>query len=297
MSHSKKSIYSALIANFLIAIVKFVAGAMSGSAGMRAEGVHSLVDTMNEVLLLYGIRQSKKPPDERHPFGYGKELYFWSFIVSILIFAVGGGISIYQGIVHLMHPEPLGNLFWNYLVLAIALVLDGISFTIALREFNQRRGKTNWWQAVVSSKDPTSFVVLFEDAADVLGLLIVGACTFLSQVYGLHWLDGLGSLLVGMLLVGMSLILARESRSLLMGEGLSEKKQDKIKALVLQDPGVLSVKRIISNYQAPETVILMLQVEFKGDLDTGALTAVIQRLRRTIKHQFPLVQFVMIQPG
>lgn len=296
MSHSKKSIYSALIANFLIAIVKFVAAGISGSAGMRAEGVHSLVDSMNEVLLLYGIRQSKKPADRRRPFGYGKELYFWSFIVSILIFAVGGGISIYHGIENLLHPEPLGNVFWSYIVLGIALLLDGISFIIAVREFNQRRGTTGVWQAVVTSKDPTSFVVLFEDFADVLGILIVLACTILAEVYGLHWLDGLGSLLVGLLLVGISLILARESRGLLMGEGLEPKAQERIKALVLQEDFALEVKNIISSYQAPDTVVVMLQVVFQEYMDTASITTAIHKLRRDIKHKFPMIRYVMIQP-
>lgn len=296
MAHSKKSIYSALIANFLIAIVKFVAGAMSGSAGMRAEGVHSLVDTMNEVLLLYGIRQSRKPPDERRPFGYGKELYFWSFIVSILIFAVGGGISIYQGIVHLLEPEPMGSLVWNYAVLLIALGLDGASFFIAIREFNQRRGRTGWWQAVVGSKDPTSFVVLFEDAADVLGILIVLACTFLADVYGWHWLDGLGSLLVGLLLVGISLILARESRGLLMGEGLDSETKEHVRSLALQEASIVAVKNILSNYQAPETVVLMLQVVFREELQTNDINNAVARLREAIKAQFPIIRYVLIQP-
>ncbi|RZK31132.1 MAG: cation diffusion facilitator family transporter, partial [Hymenobacter sp.] len=176
MASSKNSIYAALASNLLIAITKFIAGAISNSAAMIAEGVHSLVDTVNELFLLLGLHRSKKLPDATHPFGYGKELYFWSFIVSIMIFGLGGGISIYQGIAHIIKPEELGDPTINYIVLSLSIVFEGASLMVAIRHFNEVRGTTPWWQAVVKSKDPSSFLVLFEDAAAVAGLFIVMIC-------------------------------------------------------------------------------------------------------------------------
>jgi cation diffusion facilitator family transporter len=171
MAASKIPIYSALAANFLIAITKFIAAGITGSSAMISEGIHSVVDTGNEILLLYGMHRSKQPADNIRPFGYGKELYFWAFIVSVLIFAVGGGISFYEGVTHIQHPEEITDPKWNYIVLAFAFVFDGISLITAYTEFNRQRGKMPFWKAIKESKDPSTFVVLFEDAADVLGSL------------------------------------------------------------------------------------------------------------------------------
>jgi cation diffusion facilitator family transporter len=296
MARSNKSVYSALIANILIAITKFIAGAISNSAAMIAEGVHSSVDTTNEILLLFGIRQSKKPPDQLRPFGYGKELYFWSFIVAILIFGLGGGISIYQGWMHIRNPERLGNPLWSYIVLALSFVFEGSSFLIALKEFNALRGDVNWWTAIKRSKDPTSFLVLFEDGAAVLGLTVVFICVFLGHYFQNPRLDGLASIIVGLILVAVSIILARESRSLLMGEGIAPETQKKLTILVEKDPAVDKLMQILSTYQAPETVVLMLIIAFKKDLDTIEINEAIDRLRDAIKKTFPLVRFVLIQP-
>ncbi len=296
MARSNKSIYSALLANLLIAITKFIAGSISNSAAMRAEGVHSVADTINEILLLYGIRQSSKPPDALRPFGYGKELYFWSFIVSMLIFGLGGGISIYQGWVHIAEPEPLGDPFWSYIVLSVCIVFEGISFIIALKEFNRLRGEQTWWQAVRQTKDPSSFLVLFEDGAAVLGLIVVFVCVWLGHQLNNPYLDGIASLIVGLLLVAVSLIAARESRSLLMGEGIAPETRKKMIALAERDPAVVKVLQILSSYQAPETVVLMMIVAFKEDLDTLEINDAIDRIRSVIKKEFSLVRFVLIQP-
>lgn len=296
MAHSKKSIYSALIANLLIAVIKFFAGAFSNSASMISEGIHSLVDTVNQLLLLFGIRQSQKAPDAQRPFGYGKELYFWSFIVSILIFGLGGGISIYQGYIHIRHPEPLGDPTWNYVVLGFSILFEGFSLMIAIREFNRVRGSLNWWKAVRKSKDPSNFLVLFEDGAAVLGLTIVGICMFLSHWLDLPVLDGVASLLVGLLLVAVSLLLAIESRSLLMGEGLSPLTNDKIIAASEKDPAVLKVLYVFSTYQSPNDVLLMLIIAFNDDLDTEEINEAITRIRLNIKIEFKFVRFVVIQP-
>ena len=296
MTATNKSIYSALAANLLIAITKFIAGAFSNSAAMISEGIHSMVDTVNQVLLLFGLHQSKKPADALRPFGYGKELYFYSFIVSILIFGLGGGISIYQGIIHIIHPEPLGDPTWNYVVLILSILFEGTSLVIASKEFNKVRGRQGWWQAIKGSKDPSNFLVLFEDGAAVIGLTIVMICVFLGHRLKTPELDGLASILVGLLLVIVSMILARESRSLLMGEGIAPSTQQKIITLTEKDPAVIKARHVLSTYQSPEEVVLMLIVAFKEDLDTADINAAIERIRTDIKAEFNLVRFVIIQP-
>ena len=296
MPKSKKSIYSALAANLLIAITKFIAGTVSNSSAMIAEGVHSVVDTINELLLLYGIRLSKKPADARRPFGYGKELYFWSFIVAILIFGVGGGISIYQGYLHIRHPEPLGDPTWSYVVLILSILFEGTSLVIAFKEFNQLRGEEGMWSAIHRSKDPTSFTILFEDGAAVMGLLVVLAAVYLGHRYHLPYLDGIATVTVGVILVGVSLILARESRSLLMGEGIAPETQKKMIALIEKDPHVKKVIHILSTYQSPEEIVLMLVIDFHEDLDTTEINEAIERIRENIREAWPLVRYVLIQP-
>ena len=296
MPSSKKSIYSALIANLLIAVTKFIAGVIGRSGSMISEGIHSLVDTANELLLLLGLHRARKEPDKTHPFGYGKELYFWSFIVSIMIFGLGGGLSIYQGILHIRQPEPLGDPTMSYIVLGLSVIFEGSSLIIALKEFNAIRGDQTWWDAVVKSKDPSTFLVMFEDSAAVAGLFIVGICMFLNHRYHIPVLDGIASLLVGLILVGVSAILARESRSLLMGEGISSESRTKISTLVEQDNAVLKVMHMLSTYQSPDEIILMLIVAFKDDLNTEQINEAIGRIRDCIKQEFSLVRFVLVQP-
>ncbi len=293
---SKFAIYIALVANLLIAITKFIAGAFTNSSSMISEGIHSLVDTTNQGLLLFGIHRSKKPADQDHPFGYGKELYFWSFIVAILIFGLGGGLSIYQGILHIRHPEPIDDPTWNYIVLSLAMVFEGIALYIAAKAFNKVRGELSTWAAIMHSKDPASFLVLAEDAAAVGGLLIVLICMYINQTFNIPVLDGVASLLVGLLLVFVSFILARESRSLLMGEGIAPDTKKRIKELVERDGSVTCVKSMISTYQSPEEVVLMLLVDFKDELDTTEITDAIHRLRDSIKMEFKLVKYIFIQP-
>jgi len=297
MASANKSIYGALIANLAIAITKFVAGGISNSSSMIAEGVHSMVDTTNQLLLLYGIRKSRKPADATHPFGYGKELYFWSFMVSVLIFGLGGGISVTQGIRHIIDPEPLSDPTINYVVLGVSLVFEGASLWIAIREFDKLRKGEAWWAAIIRSKDPSSFLVLFEDAAAVVGLLIVLICLIIEHSFNLPVLDGVATLLVGLLLVGVSLILARESRSLLMGEGIAKSTQQQIASLALEDPAIVRVMNILSTYQSPEEIVLMLMVEFKDDLDTDEILAAIENVRANIRSKYPLVKHVLVQPS
>ena len=296
MARANKSIYSALAANLLIAITKFVAGAFTNSSSMIAEGIHSTVDTSNQLLLLYGLKRSVKPADKYRPFGYGKELYFWSFIVSIMIFGLGGVVSITQGIEHIRHPETLVNPGWNYVVLVLSFVFEGASLIVAIKEFNKTRNGLPWWKAIIKSKDPSGFLVLFEDGAAVMGLIIVFVLMVLSHNLNMPFLDGLASVLVGLLLIFVSFILARESRSLLMGEGLSPETQQKLKELIEADKDVITVKSILSTYQSPKEVLLVLIITFQSDLDTEELTAAIDRLRSEVKQKYTIIRFVIIQP-
>jgi len=293
---SKRSIYSALAADLLIAVTKFIAGSISRSAAMIAEGVHSIVDSGNGFLLLFGLYKSKQKPDKEHPFGYGKELYFWSFIVSILIFGLGGGISIYQGVQHILEPVPQESPVMNYIVLAFSFIFEAVSMIIPTRLFYKEKGSLSWWKGLVISKDPTIFTVVFENFAAIIGLVIVAISIFLNQEFHLPYIDGLASLLVGLLLVGVSLIIARESRSLLMGEGISDDHRKKIIALVEKDGDIEKLINIHSIYQSPEEIVLMLIVAFKDDLETENINKGIDRLSKKIKKDFPRIQYIMIEP-
>lgn len=212
-SSSKKVIYAALIGNALIAVTKFAASVVTGSSAMLAEGIHSLVDTGNQGLLLYGLHKAKKPPDENFPFGHGKEVYFWSFVVAILIFALGAGISLYEGVLHILHPEPVENQIINYVVLGLALIFEGGAWFYAFKEFSQTKGRWSYVQAVQRGKDPTIFMVLFEDSAAVLGLVVAFLGIWLGQVTGIVYLDGIATFIIGLILGGTAVWLAYETRA------------------------------------------------------------------------------------
>ncbi|WP_345948193.1 cation diffusion facilitator family transporter [Mucilaginibacter sp. PAMB04274] len=296
MAASKTPIYTALGANLLIAITKLAAAVFTGSSAMVSEGIHSLVDTSNEVLLLLGISKSKKPADESRPFGYGRELYFWSFVVSLLFFALGGGFSVYEGIEHLMHPQEVTNPVWNYVVLGIAFIFDGISFITAIKEFKRQRGDTPFWQAVHQSKDPSTFVVLFEDAADVIGILIAFTGILLGQLLENPYIDGIASILIGLLLTAVAILLVRESRSLLMGETPLPEELKAVIELTESDPLVNTVSQHLSTYLAPEEVILILKVNFIREAGNAQITDAIQSIRAAIQSRYPHYKQLFVEP-
>jgi len=298
MPASKIPVYSALAANLAIAITKFVAAGITGSSAMISEGIHSLVDTSNEILLLLGMNKSKKPADKNRPFGYGKELYFWAFIVSILIFGLGGGISFYEGITHLQHPSSITNPMWNYIVLGFAFVFDGISFITALKEFNRQRKFLPFWKAVKRSKDPSTFVVLFEDAADLLGLIVAFLGVYLGHLFNNPYFDGIASVVIGIILTVISILLARESRSLLMGESIDESILNEVITLAQTDPAVSLINQNpLSMYMAPEEIILLMPVVFKSHLSTPDLTEAIDRIKIQIQNNFPSITKIFITPA
>lgn len=295
MASSKLPVYTALAANLLIAATKFISAAVTGSSAMLSEGIHSIVDTLNEILLLLGIKLSKKKPDEKRPFGYGKELYFWSFIVSILIFGLGGGISFYEGITHIRHPVHITIPFWNYIVLGSAIVFDGISLIVAVKSFNQVRGDVPFWEAIKKSKDPSSFVILFEDAADVFGLVVAFTGVYFGHLYKAPWLDGLASIVIGLVLTAVSAVLTRESRSLLMGETASPAVLDEVMQIIKADPATVEVNRPLSMFMGPQEIILVVQVLFKEELTTSTITGASDRIRRAIKQRFPNFKHITIE--
>lgn len=296
MPASKTPIYTALLANLVIAASKLVAAGFTGSSAMASEGIHSLVDTSNEVLLLLGMRRSQRPADDKRPFGYGKELYFWAFVVSLLFFALGGGVSIYEGIRHLQQPEPVKAPAWNYAVLGIAFLFDGISFITALREFNRQRGTTPFWQAVKASKDPSTFVVLFEDAADVIGIGIAFSGILLSRLLDNPFIDAVASILIGVLLTLVAVLLVRESRSLLMGEAVSPEELAGLRKLLESQAAVQSVKSLQSMYLGPEEVILVLRLAFDPACLDHRLPQTIEKLRKLIREGYPHYRHLYIEP-
>ncbi|MGE5520929.1 MAG: cation diffusion facilitator family transporter [Candidatus Dadabacteria bacterium] len=296
MASSKPAIYSALIANLIIAVTKFIAAAITGSSAMVSEGIHSVVDTTNEILLLVGIRQAAKPPDVERPFGYGKELYFWSFIVSILIFSVGGGISFYEGFTHLQHPEMIKDPFWSYIVLGIAFVSDGISFIIALKNFNRHRGDKPFWSSVKKSKDPTSFVVLFEDAADVLGLLVAFIGVYLGHKLQNPYFDGFASIVIGLILTAISIVLTKESRSLLMGETASTKLIKEIVEITESHEVIASVHEHLSMVLGPSEILLILKLTVNQNIPSFKLMEVLNKIKGQVKKDHPQVKLLFIEP-
>lgn len=263
---------------------------------MLSEGIHSLVDTLNELLLLLGVTRSRRPPDQQRPFGYGREQYFWSYVVALLIFAVGGGVSFYEGVTHLQHPELIENPFWNYIVLAIAFALDGYSLLTAWRAFDAQRGGQSVWAAIKDSKDSATFTVLFEDASDVLGLLIAFLGVFLGHTLRNPYFDGGASILIGLLLVSVSVVLARESKSLLMGEGVDAETNRQLVALTESDPAVLKTLRIGTIYLGPEEITLVQGVAFQPNLTTDDINQAIVRIHQSIYRAFPAIKHAYMQP-
>ncbi len=295
---SKVAIYAAIGANLAIAIMKFVAAALTGSSAMVSEGIHSLVDTGNGGLLLFGIHKSKQPADATHPFGYGKELYFWSLIVAVLIFGVGGGISIYEGINHLLHPRRLEDPFWSYVVLGLAAVFEGFVLVIAFRAFQALKGEDeSFWQAIKSSKDPTTFTVLFEDAAALLGLIFAFVGIFLAHAFENPYLDGVASVCIGLLLAAVAVVLAYESKGLLVGEGADPQTLERIRKLAEADPGVKKVLAPLTMHFGPDTVLLTVDIEFHKKLSATEVEEAVDRLEKSIRIHYPKIKHIYIEAG
>lgn len=293
---SKLFLYVSLAVDIIIAIAKFIAAAITGSSSMIAEGIHSVIDGSSQLLLLWGIKTSKKLPDDIRPFGYGKELYFWSFIVSLIVFIIGGCISFYEGLIRLQDPELNPNQNWNYIILAFAFVFNAISMFTALKAFNKHRGHTPFFKAVKESKDPSIFIVLLSDVGDLLGLIIAFFGVLLGQILQNPYYDGIASMAIGAVMIAISMLLVSESKSLLMGETTSRKNLRKIMALAEADMAVIKVKKHFSMYMAPEEILLQLNTVFKDGLTTRQITDAIERITKTIQADFPRVKQIFIEP-
>ena len=294
-SGSKLVIIAALIGNALISITKFVAASITGSSAMMSEGIHSLVDTGNQILLLYGMKRAAKPPDADFPFGYGKEIYFWSFIVAILIFALGGGISIYEGIQHIQHPEPISNPLVNYIVLGLALVFEGAAWYFAFREFSRVKGRWGYFEAIQRAKDPSIFVVLFEDSAAMLGLIVAFVGVWLSQSTGILIFDGIASVVIGFVLVGTAIWLAYETKGLLIGESANRSVIRGIRSALETKSNIQHINEILTMHMGPDFILANISVDFADAISAQQVEADIAAIDRSIKQTFPQIKRVFIE--
>ena len=292
---SKVAVVAAVVGNLLVAVSKFVAAAFTGSSAMIAEGIHSLVDTGNGLLVLFGLRRADRPADAGHPFGHGKELYFWTLIVAISIFGIGGGMSIFEGITHIMSPSPMENPLLNYLVLAIALIIEGSSFFIAMRALNAARGSRPAIEFIRATKDPSLFTIVFEDSAAMLGLLVAFLGVALGQLTGSPYFDGAASVIIGLILAGVAWLLARETKGLLVGEGVEAADLAAMRSLVLSDPAIEGVGDILTMYVGPKELLVNLDVAFGEGVDAAGMHASIARVEAALKAAYPEVGNVYIE--
>jgi cation diffusion facilitator family transporter len=286
----------ALFANLGIAIAKFIAAASTGSSAMLTEGIHSLVDSGNQVLLLYGQSRAKRPPDDAHPFGYGRELYFWAFVVAILIFAVGAGVSIYEGWAHIRHPEPLRDPTINYIVLGVAVLLEGGSWAIAVKDFNSKRNGAGWWRAVHRSKDPAGFIVLFEDSAALVGLLVAACGVWASHAFGDPRIDGAASIVIGAILALVAGLLAREAKGLLIGEAADPRLVAGVWSLVDGRPGIVTVNHVRTIHTSPEAIFVAISADFEDGMTVGDAEILIERVEQELRGAFPQLSSIYIRP-
>jgi len=291
------AIYGAIAANLVIAVAKFIAGGVTGSSAMLSEGVHSLVDTGNGLLLLLGRHRSARPADELHPFGHGKELYFWSLVVAVVLFGLGGGMSVWEGISHLMHPTEIGDPTWNYVVLGIAFLAEGTSWIIALRELHHATGIANPLRAAKASKDPSVYTVVGEDTAALAGLVVAFLGVFLGHRLQETWLDGAASIVIGLILGTVAVFLVRESRNLLVGESADQKVVQRIREIAEADRAVTRVQRALTLHFGPESVLLNMDLEFAEGVAAADLPQVIDRLERAIRDEFPDIHRIFIEVG
>jgi cation diffusion facilitator family transporter len=293
---STRTLVVALLANLGIAASKFVAAAITGSSAMLTEGVHSVVDSTNQLLLMWGRKASKRPADKRHPFGYGRELYFWSFVVAVLVFSLGAGVSVYEGIIHIMDPEPAVSPVIAYAVLLIAFLLEGWSTIEAYRDFKKAKGKLGWIQAVLQSKDPPAFIVLLENGAAMAGIIAAALGLLLAQLTHNPFYDGAASVLIGIILAFTAALLAYESKALLIGEAADPDIVAALHRLVESRNEVSSVGEVLTVHGAPDRVTAMLSVDFEDHISARDVEAVIYSIEQEVAKEFPIVHRLYIRP-
>jgi len=295
-SSSKLSLYGGIAANVAIAVSKFVAAYITGSSAMLSEGIHSLVDTGNGGLLLYGMSRSQRPADAKHPFGHGKELYFWALIVAVLIFAIGGGMSFYEGIKHLEHPEPLEEAKWNYIVLGVSIVFEGAALYLALRALLEKQAPgVSFWHTLRTSRDPAVFASVLENAAAVAGLVIALLGVYFGHLLNNPLFDGGASIIIGLLLMGVAVLLVSRTKDLLTGEGVNDATAQQVQELARQTPGVTQVRPPLTMYLAPDDVMLALDVDFDDNLNATQVETAVEAVQDTIRAKYPEFKRIFIE--
>ena len=296
VAQSNRTLWIALAANLGIGVSKFVAAAITGSSAMLTEGVHSIVDSTNQLLLMWGRRQARKPPDKQHPFGYGRELYFWSFVVAVLVFALGAGVSVYEGIVHILAPEEAVSPLIAYAVLLVAFLLEGWSTFEAFNEFKAAKGELGWFEAILRSKDPPAFIVLLENGAAMAGIVAAASGVFLSQLTRNPLFDGAASIVIGVILALTALLLARESKGLLIGEAADPELVDGLRALACGKAGVVGVGHVMTIHSSPDQVTVMINVDFDNDMRAGEVERIVCETERDARQRWPQVRRLFVRP-
>lgn len=292
---SKKAIIAALVGNTLIAIAKYIGAFITGSSAMLSEGIHSTVDTGNQLLLMLGLKRAKKPPTEEHPFGYGKEVYFWSFAVAILIFGIGAGISIYEGIHSLMNPQPIENVMTNYIILGLAIIFEAVVWVIALKNFQKSKSHRSYIKSVKAEKDPTAFVVLFEDTAALAGLITAILGIWLTEVTGILIFDGIATIIIGLILAATATWLAYETKSLLIGESADPKIVAGIEQIAKTYDEIKNVNEVLTMHIGPKYILLTANVNFQDNLKTDEIEKVTEQITKKVTETYPLIRKVFIE--
>jgi cation diffusion facilitator family transporter len=292
---SKTVIYAALAGNGAIAVTKFVAATFTGSSAMLAEGIHSVVDTGNQALMLIGLARAKKPADARHPFGYGAEVYFWAFVVAVLIFAVGAGVSLYEGVTKVIEPHPIEDAWINYLVLAFAFAFEAGAWWYAWRAFKDSKGRRGYFEAIRVSKDPTVFTVLLEDTAAMAGIVVAFAGILAAELTGAIWLDGAATVVIGVILALIAIFLAYETKGLLIGEAASPATVRGLRKLVGGTEGVLKLHELRTVHFGPDDILVAVSVDFADRLDSRAVEKTVTQMEAAILEKYPRVSRVFIE--
>lgn len=292
---SKKVIYAALTGNALIAVCKFLASAYTGSSAMLSEAIHSVVDTGNQGLLLFGLKRAAREPDEKHPFGYGMELYFWAFVVAIMIFAIGSGISVYEGIQKLLHPHPISAPVINYVVLALAMVFEGTAWMVAYREFNKTRGNRGLMEALRHSKDPAVFTVLFEDTAAMLGLFVAFAGVLGAHMLGIEWADGAASVIIGVILAVAAWILAQETKGLLIGEAASTEVTRDVRRIIGRFGEVRHINEVKSMHLGPNDILMVVSIDFHDNMTSVTVETTVTAIEKAIRKKRPQITRLFLE--
>jgi len=293
---STRTLVVALLANLGIAAAKFVAAAVTGSSAMLTEGVHSVVDSTNQLLLMWGRRAAKRPPDKLHPFGYGRELYFWSFVVAVLVFSLGAGVSVYEGFIHIAHPEEAVSPYIAYGVLLVAFLLEGWSTLEAFQDFKKAKGRTGWFKAIRTSKDPPAFIVLLENGAAMAGIIAAAVGLMLSQLTGDPFYDGAASVVIGTILGFTAALLAYESKGLLIGEAADPVLVRNLRELACEQPGVVGVGHVLTVHSSPDQITVMMNVDFKDDMLAGEVERIVCRVEEEARERWPAVRRLFVRP-